>query len=202
MYWCLCCAGESTEEADCPGGRAFSKANWGIFCEWERITKAILNLHELNKVYNLVVSGYGIEDQRGGAVEQSRSCRGLIGWNQARAWGCQVGSSSPEDFGYIVVILNACLRAQVAALNNENNENKKLIEEGEWLFTSKMIIVSNCWLSCEGVAREEAQAGKLRWEESERRRLHNIIQVRRKTQYKKRWGEKHKIKKGEEKSTK
>jgi len=47
-------------------------------------------------------------------------------------------------------------RAQVAALSNENNEKKKLIEEG--------------------VAREEAQAGKLRWEESERRRLHNIIQ--------------------------
>ena len=42
-----------------------------------------------------------------------------------------MGSSSPEDFGYIVVILNACFRAQVAALNNENNENKKLIEEGE-----------------------------------------------------------------------
>ena len=26
----LCCAGESAEEADCPGGRAFSKANRGI----------------------------------------------------------------------------------------------------------------------------------------------------------------------------
>ena len=26
----LCCAGESAEEADCPGGRAFSKANGGI----------------------------------------------------------------------------------------------------------------------------------------------------------------------------
>ena len=47
-------------------------------------------------------------------------------------------------------------RAQVAALNTECSEKKKMLEEG--------------------VAREEAQAGKLRWEETERRRLHNIIQ--------------------------
>ena len=47
-------------------------------------------------------------------------------------------------------------RAQVTALNTECGEQKNMLEEG--------------------VAREEAQAGKLRWEETERRRLHNIIQ--------------------------
>ena len=36
----------------------------------------------------------------------------------------------------------ACFRAQVAALSNENNEKKKLIEEGEWIFTSQMIMSS------------------------------------------------------------
>ena len=47
-------------------------------------------------------------------------------------------------------------RAQVTALNTECGEQKNMLEEG--------------------VAREEAQAGKLRWEETERKRLHNIIQ--------------------------
>ena len=47
-------------------------------------------------------------------------------------------------------------RAQVAALTNECSDKAKSIEE------------------C--VAREEKQAEKLRWEETERRRLHNIIQ--------------------------
>ena len=47
-------------------------------------------------------------------------------------------------------------RAQVAALTSECSDKAKSIEE------------------C--VAREEKQAEKLRWEETERRRLHNIIQ--------------------------